>query len=80
MILAIDPGNEQSAYILTDNNLKIIEHGKCENEPLKAHLNNMAAGFTNLTVAIEMIASYGMPVGKEVFETCLFIGQLQEFF
>lgn len=75
MILAIDPGNIQSAYVLTDNNLKPVEFGIVENEEL---LRQMCCLARDNQVIIEMVASYGMPVGKEVFDTCRWIGRFEE--
>lgn len=77
MILGIDPGNLQSAYVLTDNQLAIKSFGKLENEVLLGQFEAMVSLHTP-KVAIEMIASYGMAVGKEVFDTCVYIGQLVE--
>ena len=77
-ILAIDPGNIQSAYCVIDaDTYKPLEFSKIKNEILEL-------GFYNQNVykidelVIEMIASYGMPVGKEVFETCVWIGRFVE--
>lgn len=76
MILAIDPGNIESAYVVLDDNLKPIEFAKVKNKELLNSIRNNE--FYEKHVAIEMIASYGMAVGKEVFETCVWIGRFQE--
>lgn len=79
MILAIDPGNIESAYVVIDDNLKPIEFGKVENWILLGYM--YGDRFTSLKVdksTIEMVACYGMPVGKEVFETCVWIGRFYE--
>lgn len=74
-IIAIDPGNTESAYVVyCANEHSILAKGKVPNEQMAEILG--AAVFAGHVVAIEMIASYGMPVGKDVFETCLFIGRL----
>ena len=75
MILAIDPGNIESGYVVIDDNLKPIEHGKIVNEKLQEKLQQDIFNGKITDIAIEKIASYGMPVGVEVFETCIWIGR-----
>ena len=71
-ILAIDPGNTTSGYAVMDG-YKPLRHGCAENDYL---LNLLEVGsFEVDAVIIEMVASYGMSVGKEVFETCVWIGR-----
>lgn len=77
-IIAIDPGNRQSAYCVIDcNTLRPLEFGKVDNEELRSKLV-----FANEQgwqwAAIEMVASYGMAVGREVFDTVLWIGRFYE--
>jgi hypothetical protein len=76
MILAIDPGSSESAYVVLDDNLKPLDFGKIENENLMGFLSCMPYRITD--VAIEMVACYGMAVGKEVFNTCVWIGRFQQ--
>ena len=81
MILAIDPGNIESAYCIIDKHTyKPIEFAKVENKELREKLIEDLKFFPIDTLVIEMIASYGMPVGKEVFDTCVWIGRFMECF
>lgn len=74
MIIAIDPGSDESAFTLIDDVLKPIEFGKVKNEELLERL----IYFPRQHFAIEMVASYGMAVGKEVFDTVFWIGRFWE--
>lgn len=79
-ILAIDPGNIESAYCVIDEETYMPEEfGKVKNEILLNLIYSRLSNSVNYyTMVIEMIASYGMPVGKEVFETCVWIGRFIE--
>jgi hypothetical protein len=73
-IFAIDPGNTESGYALIQvPDFKLLQFGKTDNESLLKTLPDMIAGAD--AFAIEMVASYGMAVGKDVFETCVWIGR-----
>lgn len=82
-IAAIDPGNVESAYVLMEaDTLRPVSFIKCENELMAQHLRNAAdrLGRAEIIYTIEMVASYGMAVGAEVFETCVQIGILMHTF
>lgn len=89
-ILAIDPGNTDSAYVLMREDYSLMltpggnSLGKLDNDfmlnMLKSTCTLYSSGLvdSSLTVVIEMVASYGMAVGKEVFDTCVWIGRFTQ--
>lgn len=87
MILGIDPGNKGTAFCMIDeeDGCRPVDFLKESNEYLEDGFKSMAYRFRyvkkqKLEVAIEMVASYGMPVGAEVFDTCVWIGRYIEIF
>lgn len=71
-IIGIDPGNTHTAFA-------VIEGEKVKEAhylPNKQALHWLMGAPPEAQAACEMIASYGMPVGKTVFDTCVFIGYL----
>ena len=70
-VLAIDPGTYQSAFVVFDGK-SVVSKGIVENATLEMLVETTQCQH----VACEMIASYGMPVGAETFETVFWIGRL----
>lgn len=76
-ILAIDPGTTESAYCYFDSTQQRVgTFAKLDNKTLRIGMKNYI-GHADMLV-VEMIASYGMPVGAEVFETVVWIGRFLE--
>lgn len=71
-ILGVDPGTESSGWVVYDSDRhEITAKGDTPNDHMLKWLKN---GLFDV-MAIEMIASYGMPVGATTFETCVWIGR-----
>ena len=87
-ILAIDPGTEKSGYVVVEHNeeeiLKVIERGKIDNHELLSKIYGLRYGMscicrnTNYRLVIEKMTSYGARVGREVFDTCVWMGRFEE--
>ena len=74
-VLAIDPGNRQSAWCMIDGEtLKPLSFGKEENQVVLDAVQHLSYD----SVVIERVASYGMAVGRDVFETCEWVGRFTQ--
>lgn len=80
-ILAIDPGSTESAWVVYDPQTKLPDSwAKEDNTEVLSRLMDVGLGFQCWphVCVVEMVASYGMPVGAEVFDTCVWIGRFIE--
>ena len=82
-IFAIDPGTTQSGWVVYDADAHAVtDRGVTNNHELLRMIEDACPGgdreamqrLRGCTMAIEMIASQGMAVGAEVFETVVWVG------
>lgn len=71
-IFAVDPGTTKSGWVVYVDG-EIAESGVDRNEDVLDMVGYYA--HHRATLAVEMIASYGTTVGRETFETVLWIGR-----
>lgn len=78
-ILAIDEGNEYSGYCVLDSETyEPLKFGKIDNNELLDMIPNLKETWNVSELAIERIESYGMAVGKSIFDTCVWAGRFIE--
>jgi hypothetical protein len=87
MIMAIDPGPEESGYIVVDfgillkpkNNCPyIVDFKICENSEIEKTIEKYSEWNMDLTVLVEKIKSYGMSVGESTFQTVFMSGRFSK--
>lgn len=74
-VLAIDEGNEYSGYCVVLDDFSPAEFGKVTNDELLKHLGDIFEKYKGISLAIEKFESYGMPVGRSVFDSCVWAGR-----
>lgn len=75
-ILALDPGTTETAYVVFDG-ATVHAKGFLPNADMLALIKSGDL-MPYDEMAVEMIACYGMPVGRETFQTCVWIGRFIE--
>jgi len=75
-VLGIDPGPAKSAWAIYWPGFSVKQYGHIENVQLIGMLHDLSDSVSR--IAIEKIESYGMPVGREIFDTVYWTGRFAE--
>ena len=79
IVLGIDPGTTKSAYVVYDSNTKkVLTQGLEGNDDVLCSIETMRNEYGIEMMAIEMLKSYGMPMGDSCLLTCVWIGRFIE--
>jgi hypothetical protein len=77
-VIAIDPGSEKSGIVVFDTSTARVLQCHTQDNPLVAAALECWGAAPSDVLAIEMVASYGMAVGRDVFETVRWVGRFQQ--
>jgi hypothetical protein len=78
MIYALDPGNMRSALVILSDDGRVVTSSLLENDLMHAALVGPRDPALVDVLVVEQIESFGMPVGREVFETVFWSGRFVE--
>jgi hypothetical protein len=76
VVLAVDPGSEQSAFVLWDGR-QVLEHQRVSNGFVLAYVVTERFA-VRPTLVVEQVESFGMAVGAEVFDTVWWAGRFHQ--
>ncbi len=75
-VIGLDPGTHESAIVIF-NGLTVERHEILPNADVLDSLR-LADAVTGSVLVLEQVESFGMPVGREVFETVFWTGRFAE--
>lgn len=73
-IFAIDPGTHESGFVVFSETRRVIDAGIEPNAEVLTLIQETNAD----VLAIEKIVNYGRAVGQETFDTCVWMGRMQQ--
>ena len=79
IVIGVDPGPKQSAFVVLRDGERVMDKGIVPNHWLRGYLRNYGNQLVVIqpkVVVFEQVESFGMAVGRDVFETVFETGRL----